>query len=205
MLESLKRVGLASATFACVVVAFIPCADPAWRLLLVASVIPFVLLAVRSATMAAVVVAASFVWLLFLPNVHCYSCKSRQSEAKTNLSGIFTAEKAFFGMHGRYTADLHELPWLPDGSPLYLYGFTTSGSAATTTADPRLTGFSRAKMKTLHGRDLVPADLPPSFVTTTGFRAFAVGDIGSDYVEDLDVWSIDETKQLRNTSNDCAQ
>src|SRR2546423_15670677 len=58
-----------------------------------------------------------------IPNFLKFQCKSKQAEAKTNLSGIFTAEKAFFGEHNTYGTDLISVNWQPDGTPLYIYGF----------------------------------------------------------------------------------
>src|SRR5205823_3486647 len=62
-----------------------------------------------------------------LHNLMTFECKSRASEAKTNLSGLFTAEKSFFGEYGVYSSDLVTVNWSPDGSPGYVYGFAKPG------------------------------------------------------------------------------
>lgn len=151
-------------------------------------------------------------------------CRSMQSEAKTNLSGIFTAQKAFFGEYNTYSTDLLAVNWAPDGTPLYVYGFRTPGGperiegvadldpTRSHTADPRLVSaadgterYRTAKMRDLDGRQLGPEDLVPgSTATATTFTASAAGDIDSDSGEvRLDVWTIDERKQLTAVSNDC--
>lgn len=159
------------------------------------------------------------------PKFAKFGCKSKQSEAKTNLSGIFTAQKAFFGEYNCYTTDLVSMNWAPDGSPIYAYGFAAPsttvpatpipGYDATrrTTIDPRVAGskFSSAKMKTLSGRVLTDADfqssMPTATVTNQKFVAVAIGDVDSDGSgdEQLDVWTIDEAKSLNVVSNDCTQ
>src|SRR5437868_7107465 len=65
-----------------------------------------------------------------IPNFLKFQCKAKQSEAKTNLAGIFTAEKAFFGEYNTYSTDLVSVNWIPDGSPVYIYGFTQSFPAS---------------------------------------------------------------------------
>src|SRR5579859_2204076 len=67
-----------------------------------------------------------------IPNFIMFQCKAKQSEAKTNLSGIFTAEKAFYGEHGFYTSDLKAVDWVPDGRPAYIYGFSRPGPSRQT-------------------------------------------------------------------------
>src|SRR5947199_2349167 len=61
-----------------------------------------------------------------IPTLLPYTTLFRSSEAKTNLSGIFTAEKAFFGEYNTYGTDLVSVNWQPDGTPLYVYGFNAT-------------------------------------------------------------------------------
>lgn len=153
-----------------------------------------------------------------------FQCKSKKSEAKTNLSGLYRAEKDFFAKHGTYTTDLAALDWLPDGSPLYVYGFAKASDASApaglsdhdptrrTTADPRLVEkgvYSARKQSSLLGRSFVEADFekifPAATATSAGFVAVAFGDIDTDGSEDLDVWTIDQDKKLTVIRNDCLQ
>ncbi len=60
-----------------------------------------------------------------IPNFLKFQCRSRQSEARTNLGGIFTAEESFFATCQFYTTDLVTLSWAPTGTPRYVYGFIT--------------------------------------------------------------------------------
>ena len=176
-------------------------------------------------TLLVLFVAVLFLGAIATPKFLKFGCKSKQSEAKTNLSGIFTAQKAFFGEYNVYTTDLVSAEWVPDGTPIYAYGFAAPsttvpeppipGFDATrrTTIDPRVAGskFSLAKMKTLGGRVLTDADIqslmPTAIVTSAGFLAVAIGDVDSDSgdEEQLDVWTIDNTRNLNVVSNDCTQ
>lgn len=151
-------------------------------------------------------------------------CKALASEAKTNLSGIFTAEKAFHGEYGFYTTDLVAMDWAPDGTPHYVYGFAAASSVTKdehiadldptrrTTLDARVIGDRRygvAKMQTLDGRALTDEDVqrlaPAATATTNAFLAFAIGDIDDDGREErLDVWTIDQGRSLQVLANDCA-
>ena len=49
-----------------------------------------------------------------IPNFLRFQAKSKQSEAKTNLGGIFTAEIAYFGEKNVF-GDLNVVSWAPIG------------------------------------------------------------------------------------------
>ncbi len=154
-----------------------------------------------------------------IPNFLKFQCKSKQSEAKTNLSGIFTAEKAFFGEYNTYGTDLISVNWQPDGSPLYIYGFTQtypSGSVAgisvynganNSTEDSSVLGsparYNTAKMKDLAGTGLAGTNLPTTSLDGQSFVAGAAGDVDTDAAVALDTWTINNTKQLLVVANDC--
>ena len=155
-----------------------------------------------------------------IPNFLKFQCKSKQSEAKTNLSGIFTAEKAFFGEYNTYGTDLISVNWQPDGSPLYVYGFTQSfptgsvpgissyvgGNNSTDVASvigPAPGRYNTAKMKNLTGAAITNANLPSTNLTGQLFTAGAAGDVDTDATVSLDTWTMNNTKQLVVVSNDC--
>lgn len=163
---------------------------------------------------AGAIAGLTLLYAISIPNVLCFTCKSKQSEAKTNLSGLFTAEKAFHGEYGFFTTDLSFANWAPDGSPLYVYGFAIPSEKVSTleghdptrsdTADPRvrLDRYSSSKMRDLAGRPFTGRDLPVNATATRDtFLAVAVGDIDSS--DGYDIWAIDEKRRLHNLSNDC--
>lgn len=155
-----------------------------------------------------------------VPNFMRFQCLSKQAEAKTNLAGLFTAQKAFYGEYGTYTSDLVSLNWSPDGQPTYVYGFYFPGPEVhldnmppdydpqrSDTANPAVVSagsgrYSTAKMVTSSGRVLDGEDLPEqSLVDRDSFVAGAVGDVDQD--EDLDIWVMDNERNLFVLSNDC--
>jgi type IV pilus assembly protein PilA len=157
-----------------------------------------------------------------IPNFLKFQCKSKQSEAKTNLSGIFTAEKSFFGEYNTYGTDLISINWQPDGTPLYLYGFTQSYPSGTVAGIPSYVGgnhstevaaviapsggsprYNTAKMSDLGGTALTNANLPATSLDGQQFIAGATGDIDTDAAISLDKWTINNTKQLLVQNNDC--
>lgn len=147
-----------------------------------------------------------------------FNCRAKQAEAKTYLASIATMENAFASEYGSFSTDLVSLPFSPDGSPLYLYGFGTASTDQETelraqipeyeptrmsTDDPKVIGdpprFEVSRMSKLT-RPLLP---PTATATKDRFTAAAVGNLDADAT--LDVWTIDETRTFTNLVNDCLQ
>jgi type IV pilus assembly protein PilA len=97
-----------------------------------------------------------------IPNFLRYQAKAKQSEAKTNLGGIYTSEIAYKAEYDKYEGVIGSLDWAASGSTRYIYLITAAD--------------------------------------TTMFTAEASGNIDNDTTND--VWRIDETKQLANSTND---
>ncbi len=108
-----------------------------------------------------VVVIIGILAALAYPNLEKYLKRARQTEAKTNLSAIYTAQKIYFTLHQSYAEDINELDLsLVQGDP---YTFTMEASKNT-------------------------------------FKAPAEGNIDDD--DALDIWTIDQDKDLRYTTDD---
>ena len=108
-----------------------------------------------------VVVIIGILAALAYPNLEKYLKRARQTEAKTNLSAIYTAQKIYFTLHQSYAEDINELDLsLVQGDP---YTFTMEASTST-------------------------------------FKAQAEGNIDDD--DALDIWTIDQDKNLFNTIDD---
>ena len=76
-----------------------------------------------------VVVIIGILAALAYPNLEKYLKRARQTEAKTNLSAIYTAQKIFFSLHQSYVDDINELDLsLAQGD---LYTFTMEASTST--------------------------------------------------------------------------
>src|SRR6478735_7184316 len=65
-----------------------------------------------------------------IPNFIKFQARSKQSEARTNLKGIFTAEKAFLGDHDYYSA-WGEIGWKAERGNRYAYTIGNTGGADT--------------------------------------------------------------------------
>lgn len=61
-----------------------------------------------------------------IPSVGKYMAKARQTEAKTNLSSVYTAEKAFFAEYNSYSARFESIGYSPEGQLRYNVGFTAA-------------------------------------------------------------------------------
>src|SRR5512144_2127084 len=63
-----------------------------------------------------------------IPNFLRFQAKSKQSEAKTNLGGLFTVEIAYFGENNTYS-NFTQIAWAPTGARTYSYwsgGYTNT-------------------------------------------------------------------------------
>jgi len=119
-----------------------------------------------------------------IPNFLRFQAKSKQSEAKTNLGGIFTAETSYFSEHNNF-ADLDVISWAPVGSAKYRYVILNPALSLGNT-----------------GVALDAWVITPAFSNATpmSFTAGAQGDIDTDILKDQ--WVIDDVRNLRNTRDD---
>jgi type IV pilus assembly protein PilA len=67
---------------------------------------------------------------LAIPSVGKYMAKARQSEAKTQLSSLYTAEKAFFAEYSAYHSAFGAIGYSPEGKLRYVIGFAGAGTPA---------------------------------------------------------------------------
>lgn len=64
-----------------------------------------------------------------VPSVNKYMAKARQSEAKTNLSSLYTSEKAFYAEYNTYDNRFAAVGYAPEGQLKYNIGFTGGATA----------------------------------------------------------------------------
>ena len=129
-----------------------------------------------------------------IPNFLRFQAKSKQSEAKTNLGGIFTAEISYFGEHN-FMGNFQQIAWSPTGTARYTFfsgdltGSTVVGivpnEPATSIAD-NAGKLSAYAMPTGVGR------------TDNTFVSGAAGDIDTDAT--IDWWTIDQNRALINVA-----
>jgi len=117
-----------------------------------------------------------------IPNFLKFQAKARQSEAKTNLSAIFTTQIAYYGEFETYASKFDDLQWEPYGTTRYAY-FLPNQVIQPTQGTPIS----------------LPLDVEP-YVDGESFMIIAVGNIDND--DDLDVWTMDDGKMLNNVFDD---
>jgi len=123
-----------------------------------------------------------------IPNFLKFQAKSKQSEAKTNLKGVYTAETSYFGEKNQY-GTFDDVNWAPVGNTRYHYTLTGAITGDNSLEKGmQLTGLS-ASWST-DGPGLQPQT----------FTAGAVGNIDND--TETDCWEINDANQLTNTKND---
>lgn len=77
-----------------------------------------------------VVVIIGILASIAMPQMNQWMAKAKRSEAKTNLSAIYSAEKTFFVEYGTYFADFNNIGYKPEGQLTYRVGFGTNGGIA---------------------------------------------------------------------------
>jgi type IV pilus assembly protein PilA len=123
-----------------------------------------------------------------IPNFLRFQAKSKQSEAKTNLGGIFTAQIAFFG-DNNFFGNFDQIAWAPTGTTRYYFDSGTDNTTgAASPQDYRgtvYTGYS-AMAGLSHGDNT--------------FVIGASANIDTDATQDR--WSVNELRQLIPVSDD---
>ena len=126
-----------------------------------------------------------------IPNFLKFQAKSKQSEAKTNLKAIYTAETGYFGENNVYNT-FDKINWEPVGAARYTYDL----GVATVTADPPGAGDNTL----IPGTPAIAMPDIGQVVNDNVFKAGAAANIDSD--PDLDQWTIDQDNRLENVDSD---
>lgn len=153
-----------------------------------------------------------------VPSFRLMVQKSKKSEAKVALGGLYTAETAFFSEYGAYGNNLPKVGFEMDGQAatrLYVVGFPSATCAdpaaiVPTLATPQGVGLNAAFPAYYTGvptyvlqasRVLTacePATVPNDGATFTA-SATAIISPKATAASDYDGWTIDQTRSLRNT------
>jgi len=126
-----------------------------------------------------------------IPNFLRFQAKSKQSEAKGNLGGIFTAEVAYQG-EKNFFGNFSEIAWAPTGTPRYTYW---SGAGVAPTTNMVAGGGSTATDNAgFAGNAIITT---PSRSDNT-FLITAVGNIDTDAT--MDEWTMTQLRILAVTA-----
>ena len=161
-----------------------------------------------------------------IPNFIKFQARSKQSEAKSNMKAIFTAEKAFFQEKDRFSTLTGEVGFEPERNNRYAY-FLTNDSAniesrAGATIVPQTTydaiGYDEFKYSSSPGFNTGINTVPTTFCTssagdtapglftntqdsTAAFKATGQGQVDTDTT--FDIWTV--SSGSRSLSGTCAQ
>lgn len=127
-----------------------------------------------------------------IPDYLNLSTRVKQSEAKANLAGIYTAEIGYFTEYGSFTDDFSVLGWQPQTVILYYYDLGGSLVCKPGAGERCWAGGKPATY--------APQNNAPPGVTRTSFTAVAFSNLDSDNF--IDTWQINDKKILQNTQDD---
>ena len=125
-----------------------------------------------------------------IPNFLKFQAKSKQSEAKTNLKAIYTAQTGYYGENNTYNS-FDRVNWAPVGTARYSYSVGSDNGVAS----PPGVGTSFLISGTSGGTFTITP-----LVGANSFLAGAVGNIDND--TGFDEWSINDNNALVNVLND---
>lgn len=152
-----------------------------------------------------------------VPNFKKYQSKAKTSEAKLQLSAIYTAEQATMMDYDAYGTCLSAMGYDPSGDSnrYYAMGFkaaditaanaagkanTIIAAAGGATCDDGATLHNYVATKKLPGRSVAATSaISDSIIDSTAgqfFKAVATGYISSDSTVGLDTWTIDQAKNF---------
>jgi type IV pilus assembly protein PilA len=161
-------------------------------------------------TLIELMIAVAIVGLLAavaVPNFMKFQARSKQSEAKTNLKAVFTAQKAFLLEKDKYSSFAGEIGFSPERNNRYAYYLASGGSledrsGPTPASSTSINGISTDTFKYADAE----AD-PGTWPTNCGqapdvidgpiasFIAAAAGDVDADDI--VDTWTIsDQSRTL---------
>jgi type IV pilus assembly protein PilA len=150
-----------------------------------------------------------------VPNYQRFTAKSKQSEAKSNLSALYSAERAFNAEWQQFQGGFGVIGYQPTGTLRYNHGFTATIALPTGHPVGGTPTDLNTKVAAVCGQGafggtnnacrLITAPIDPgavsgTSVTTTAFVANARGDIDGDAV--IDSWTINEAKTLTLVTDD---
>ena len=124
-----------------------------------------------------------------IPNFLKFQARARQSEAKTNLKGFFTAAKAYFAEKTQW--ECNDCGWSPEAG--YRYNYFVSSS----------TTFTESGGNGCDNSSITNAlQTNPNNTTGSpgGFTAGATSNIDGDVT--CDGWNINDANRLTNMKND---
>ncbi|MGE4133158.1 MAG: type IV pilin protein [Bdellovibrionales bacterium] len=149
-----------------------------------------------------------------VPNFQRFTAKSKQSEAKSVLSALYSAERAFNSEWQTFDSDINVVGYRPSGIQKYEHGFpgTFDGTGIAGYTGPAHAGVDTAGAFCglgvavgangciVNNAPVAPGAPPGAAPTAVAFTAGASGWIGNA-ANTLDQWTMDQNKVLTNTQD----
>jgi type IV pilus assembly protein PilA len=149
-----------------------------------------------------------------VPNFQRFAAKAKQAEAKTSLSALFTAERAFASEWNSFCADFRNIGYQPVGQLRYRHGFGATGvtvpagyvgAGVAAGGAPVNFNTSVAAVCTSFCNEITtpvaPGTVTAARTTAAGtFTAEARGDLDGDTT--VDIWTLNEIKAFTNATDD---
>lgn len=143
-----------------------------------------------------------------VPNYQKFTAKSKQSEAKSNLSALYSAERAFFAEWQTYNARFTVVGYAPTGQLRYQHGFAAdfnvlpsnyAGPAGAATDISTTQYCVQGGAPGANGCAVIIVPVAPGAIagtntSATAFLAQARGDLDGDAT--VDIWTIDQNKTV---------
>ncbi len=149
-----------------------------------------------------------------VPNFQRFTAKSKQAEAKSNLSALYSAERAFQAEWQTFAASFNVVGYAPTGTLRYEHGFAAdfataagaglplnyTGPASTATFNSAAHCAIAANGCAVNQVPIPPGAVAGTATTATTFLAQARADIDGDIAVDL--WTISEAKTILNAGGE---
>jgi type IV pilus assembly protein PilA len=147
-----------------------------------------------------------------VPQFQRFIFKSRQTEAKTGLASLYTAEKAFYGEWSQYSPQFGTIGYEPTGKYYYNIGFKDTTGIATNKnydSETQLVGYANANSQNINDAcaatsggkcqklSNVATALGGTHILTNNATSFRAGAIANNIDgSNSDTWHVDDNKDL---------
>jgi type IV pilus assembly protein PilA len=163
-----------------------------------------------------------------IPNFIKFQARGKQSEAKTNLKGLFQAEKSFFAERDTYSSDFQAVGFIPERGNRYAYALSNAPSswqtrrvATLNSADTNPDAIEVDTFKiagavsqpganttnasfTVEGGSTIPGTFPGVYTGSSGsFVGWAGGTVDND--ADFDQWWVGGTVTVNIAASNCSE
>ncbi len=136
-----------------------------------------------------------------IPQYSKFSSRAKQSEAKVNLGGIYTVEKAYFVEGSTYSPCLAQIGFEASGQQRrYTIGFGATAAANTTMGSVTCSDGAGNTFFDAVLNNVARTSLPTTGMNAQAFTAGAAGNV-SGRAGAVDTWTMDQDQRLLNPTS----